>query len=78
MNPKLLKSKTILGLIVAALPQIAQVATESGIIEIAAASDPQVNAVVTIAGLLFAAYGRSRAKGPIPLKTEKEFPKPLE
>lgn len=76
MNKPFYKSKTMLGILIAALPQIAQLAAANGI-EVAAASDPQVQTVVTIAGLLFAAYGRLKAKGEITVLPKQEFPKEL-
>lgn len=71
------KSKTIIGIAIAALPQLVNVLAQSDIVQIAAASDPQVQTVVTIAGLLLAAYGRKKAVQPVRVLKPEEFPKEL-
>ena len=71
------KSKTYLGIAVAALPQLVNVLASSDLVHIAAASDPQVQAIVTVAGLLFAAFGRKKAVQPVHVFEAEEFPKEL-
>lgn len=80
MKKPFYKSKTLLGILIAALPQIAQLAVqfaEAHGIAAAPATSPEVAAVVTLAGLVLAAYGRLKAKGEITVLPKQEFPKEL-
>lgn len=62
------RSKTILGILVAAAPQILEVAG----VQIAEQSSPEVSAIVTIAGLLLATYGRAKAADNLSVMPRKE------